>query len=361
MTGDPVVETRPGFAGVGRAPGGVGGLSGAPHIAIVKLSALGDIVHALPVAAAVRAARPDARVAWLVEARHASILRGHPALAEVIVVDTRGWRRARSPRAVATALRAMRALRRELRAARFDAAIDAQGNLKSGVVTRATGAAVRVGFAAARCRERANALFTNRHVVPGAAARHVVDQYLALLDGLGLPQPARPAFDLPGDAGAEAIVDEMFRSVGLKPRDRVIVLNPGAGRAAKRWPVTRFAELATGIARGGLGRPVVLWGPGERDAAESIARGGVAVLAPATDLGGLIALLRRARVLVAADTGPLHIAAALGVPCVGLYGPTSPERNGPYGAGHRTLRAPDEVMASIPTPAVLDAVTELLA
>jgi ADP-heptose:LPS heptosyltransferase len=261
----------------------------------------------------------------------------------------------------AEALGAIATLRRRLRAHRFDVAIDLQANLKGGVVTFATGAPSRVGFVASRCRERADALFTNRRVMPPPRARHVVDQYLALLGGLGLEPPARGRFELPTDAAAEGTIDDALSAAGLKPRDRLVVLNPGAGRVGKRWPVERFTELAACLAGDGIGRVVTLWGPGERDAAQAISRGGHAVLAPATDIPGLIALLRRSSVLVAADTGPLHIAAALGIPCVGLFGPTSAIRNGPYGDGHRTLQAPDARVGSIAVPAVLHAVTEILA
>jgi heptosyltransferase-1 len=331
------------------------------NVAIVKLSSLGDVVHTLPLACALRAARPEARISWLIEARHAPVLAGHPALADVIVVDTRRWRRARTPRAIVASIAAIRALRRHLRSQRFDAAIDAQGNLKSGVVTRVSGAPLRIGFARSHCREGANILFTNRRVTPAARARHVVDQNLTLLRGLDIPLPARGTFDVPVDAAAEASMDDAFAAAGLKPRDRIVVLNPGAGRARKLWPVERFAALAAAIVRDGLGRAVALWGPGEMETAERISRGGGAVLAPPTDITSLIALLRRTNVVVAADTGPLHLAAALGIPCVGLFGPTSPARNGPYGEGHRTLRAPDGRVESIEVAAVLHAVTELLA
>jgi heptosyltransferase I len=138
------------------------------------------------------------------------------------------------------------------------------------------------------------------------------------------------------------------------------VLNPGAGKPAKRWPVERFAELATRLGREASARVLVVWGPGEQAAAQRIARAPGAVLAPPTDLETLIAVVRRASAVVAADTGPLHVAAAVGVPCVGLYGPTSAARNGPYGAGHRTLSAPDGHMTSLAVPAVLAAVRELL-
>ncbi len=330
------------------------------NVAIVKLSALGDVVHALPVATALRAARSDARITWLVEARQAPVLRGHPAIDDVAVVDTRRWRRAREPQSLSVAVREIRALRRGLRARRFDVAIDAQGNLKSGILTAMTGAPLRVGFAAARCRERANALFTNRRVMPPASARHVVDQYLALLAPLGVTPPSRGQFHLPWNAAAEAAVDAAFAAAAAKPRDRLVVLNPGAARPQKRWDPARFRELAMRIRRDGLGRVLVLWGPEERGMAHAIADGDAAVLAPPTDLDGLVAVLRRASVLVTADTGPLHVAAALGVSCVGLFGPTSAVRNGPYGTGHRTLQAPDGRMTSIDVANVRHAVTEIL-
>jgi len=140
----------------------------------------------------------------------------------------------------------------------------------------------------------------------------------------------------------------------------VIALNPGAGRAAKRWPPARFAELARRL-RADLGATaLVLWGPAELGEAQAIARDSGALLAPPTDLPALLALLRRTRVLVAADTGPLHLAAALGVACVGLYGPTDPSRTGPYGPGHRVVRGRDGAMASVSVEPVLAAVAALL-
>ena len=118
------------------------------NIALVKLSSIGDVVHALPVAAALHAALPQARLAWIVERREAAVLRGHPSLSEIVPVDTRGWRRARTPLAVAETTGALVALGRHLRASRFDVAIDLQGLVKSGVITAATGAPLRIGFSA---------------------------------------------------------------------------------------------------------------------------------------------------------------------------------------------------------------------
>jgi lipopolysaccharide heptosyltransferase I len=332
------------------------------NVAIVKLSSLGDVVHALPVAAALRARLPEARITWMVERREAGLLRGHPAVDLVLPVDTRGWRRVRGWTDLCTVAGAVSAVLGRLRAGRYDVAIDLQGLLKSGLLTAATRAPLRVGFSARRCREPLSALFTNRRLTPPASARHVVDQQLALLVPLGIHE-VRPTFALPTDAVAERMVADFFAAAGVKPRDRVVVVNPGAGRVGKQWPVTHFASLTRRLA-GEMGATVlVVWGPSERERAEAIvagARPARALLAPATDLAALGAVLRRASVVVGGDTGPLHLGAALGVPCVGLYGPTDPARNGPYGTGHRTLRSADGRMASIAPEAVLSAVVALL-
>jgi lipopolysaccharide heptosyltransferase I len=332
----------------------------APRIALVKLSALGDVVHALPVAATLRAARPRARLVWIVERREAAVLREHPAVDEVIVADTRGWRRARQPAAVRAALAEARALRRRLVQWRFDVALDLQGLVKSGLVTVACGAPVRIGFVAGWGREPLHALFVNRRVRPPAAARHVVEQYLALLTALGVTE-RRLEFRLPTAPAVEARMEEWLATAGLKPHRRLVVLNPGAGRADKRWPVEHFAALARGVVHEAEAHVLVTWGPGEEGTARAIVESAAAaVLAPPTDLDALLALLRRASVVVAADTGPLHLAAGLGTPCVGLYGPTSAERNGPYGLGHRALASPHGTMASLTPAPVLAAVVEAL-
>lgn len=331
------------------------------NLVIVKLSALGDVVHALPVAATLRASLPAARITWVVERHESVVLDGHPAIDEIVTVDTRAWRRVRGLAGLAAAAARMAALARRLREGRFDVAIDPQGLIKSGILVAATRAPLRIGFHRAHCREPLSALFTNRRVTPPATARHVVDQYLALLAPLGIVDPVR-TFPLLANPAAEAAIDEAFAAAGLKPHDRVVVLNPGAGRADKRWPVERFRSLAARLATEAAAHVLVVWGPGEESAARAIAgpSGGRVVLAPPTDVHQLVAVLRRASVLVAADTGPLHIAAALGTPCVGLYGPTRAERNGPYGSGHRTLEGRDGRVGAVGVEDVLRAAVELL-
>lgn len=329
------------------------------RIAIVRLSALGDVVHALPVASALRARWPESRITWIVERRHGAILRDHPALDEVVTVDTRAWRTARRPGAVVAAATAILDVRRRLREASVDVTVNLQGLVKSGLVTWATAAPLRIGFTAAHCREPIAAVFTNRRVAPPPGARHVVDQYLSLLAALAIEPPERVEFPLPSDAAAETAIEDFFATRGIKPRDRVVVLNVGAARPSKRWPASRFVELARRLPPETGARVVVLWGPDEAGTARAIAESVPgATLAPPTDLFALVAVVRRASVVVAGDTGPIHLAAGLGVPCVGLFGPTSGIRNGPYGPGHRIVQSPDGTMASIAVDPVHDAVVE---
>ena len=331
------------------------------RIALVKLSSLGDVVHALPVAATVKRRLPDAHVTWVVERREALLLAGNPDVDVVVPIDTRSWRRRWRPRGMAATVSAVSVLRRRLRDGKFDVALDLQGLAKSGLVTVATGAPLRIGFDRRWGREgRLNALFTNRRVTPPADARHVVEQYLALLGPLGLGEPVRE-FSLPVQAWAEGRIEQVLMAAGLKPRDRLVVINPGAGRPDKRWSPERFRELATRLVDDLAANVVVVWGPSEQSAAYAIAAAQRGVLlAPPTDLTELIAVLRRASVMVAADTGPLHLAAAVGTPCVGLFGPTSAVRNGPFGRGHRVLQAPDGRMTSIEVDGVARLVADLL-
>ena len=322
--------------------------------AIVKLSSIGDVVHALPVAAALKRARPSAHVSWIVEAREATLVSGHPDVDEVIVADTRGWRR-RGAVGVREAWRLARALRRR----RFDVAVDLQGLLKSAIVTALTRAPRRIGFTAGASREWASACATNVRVRPPGRA-HVVEQYLALLGPLGISEPA-VEFRLPVDTVAASFVDRFLAESGVAPSDPLVLVNPGAGRPEKRWPRERFGELARRLtAETGI-RVVVVWGPGEERDAEAIAAEGGATRAPSTTLREMAALARRARLVIAADTGPLHIAAAVGTPCVGLFGPTSGVRNGPYGPDHRVLQGAGGRITAIAVDTVLDAATGLLA
>jgi lipopolysaccharide heptosyltransferase I len=321
-------------------------------VAIVKLSSIGDVVHALPVAAALKRHRAGTRVTWVAEAREATLLAGHPDVDDVIVADTRGWRR----RPGVSSCRSAWRLAHTLRARAFDVAVDLQALLKSGMVTGLTRAPRRIGFAPGWSRERASALFTTERVRPPDDARHVVDQYVSLLAPLGISRPPIE-FHLPHDPVAEAYVDGFLAGAGIRSTDRIVLMNPGAGRPDKRWPIESYREAARRLAAEPGVTVVALWGPEEEDDARAIGQ----AVAPATSLKQLLALARRARLIIAGDTGPLHIAAAAGVSCVGLYGPTSGVRNGPFGDRHRIVQSPGGRLAALPVDDVVAAATTLLA
>ncbi|HET8577315.1 MAG TPA: lipopolysaccharide heptosyltransferase I [Methylomirabilota bacterium] len=331
-------------------------------IAIVKLSSLGDVVHALPVARALRQGLPQAQLTWIVEAREYAILRDHPDLDAVVPVDTRLWRRLIwRPAGARQVWEKLGRLQTRIRATRFDVALDLQGLIKSGVLTAYTGAPLRIGFGPGRARERLSALFTNRHVTPPATAVHVVEQYLSLLAPLGVAAGA-PEFHVPVRPETERRMEEFLGERGVKRQDLLVAINPGAGRESKRWPVSHFRTLAARLASEPGVQLLLLWGPDEVHMARQIGEGlpVKAILAPPTDLDELASLLRRCALMIANDTGPLHLAAALGTPALGLFGPTRAERNGPYGSHCRGLQSPDGTMAALDPALAFEAARDLL-
>ncbi len=302
-------------------------------IVIVKLSAIGDVLHGVPVAVALKRAFPDARIGWAVEGRAADILAGHPAVDHLFRLP-RGW--LKSPAAVLS-------LRRQLHAFAPDVTIDLQGLLKSGVASWLSGARMRIGFAKPVAREQAWLAYTNR-VRP--VATHVVDRNCDLLVSLGI-RDSNPTFDMPRWPVSRARVRQWLGGLGLA--EVSVLINPGAGWASKLWPADRFAAVARGLhQRQGL-RSLVVWGGGaERQTAERIvaASDGAAMLAPDTSLQDLGELCRVSRMMISSDTGPLHLAAAVGTPCVGLFGPVPASRNGPYGRQHVCVEPPSEARPS---------------
>jgi heptosyltransferase-1 len=296
------------------------------RILIVRLGALGDIVHAIPVAAALRRAYPTARIDWLVSAKHRDILDLVPVIDRRLVINDRG--RASGG---ATLWAAVRELRRQ----RYDAAIDLQGLVKSAVLARSSGAARVLGFSPAYARESLASLFYTETYDGGRGGlfdpretRHVVEINLGVLGLLGM-SAGTPEF--PIDTVASRAAREAAEATG----GRYALLNPGAAWPNKRWPPERFGALAARL-RERQGLPsVVLWGPGEEALARETvaASGGAAVLSASTTIADVVAMARGTAVMVSGDTGPTHIASAVGAPIVGIYGPTRPSRNGPMSPG----------------------------
>jgi len=286
------------------------------RILIVRLGSLGDLVHTLPAVAALRRRFPHATIDWLVDAPHRSFLELVPIISSLVVLPAR------------TAA-AWLETRRELRARNYDVALDFQGLLKSAALARLSGAKRVIGFDRASLREgMAAPLYTERVEVDDS--RHVIRKNLQLVASIVGAQGATAfeRLEFPLAVTASAGIQQFLKSA----KTPFALLNPGAAWPNKRWPPDRFAAVARHLRdRHGLSS-VVLWGPGELDAANAIVRdsGGSAQLAPETGLPDLVGLAQHARLMISGDTGPTHIAGALGVPIVALFGPTTPVRNGPW-------------------------------
>ncbi len=292
------------------------------RVLIVRLGSLGDIVHAIPVAAALDRAFPAARIDWLVSAKHREILDLVPVVDRRLAIGDRGEAGDGAP---------MLAAIRELRRAHYDVALDLQGLLKSAALARSAGAGRVIGFSSRYVRESlARVFYTDAHD-PGGVP-HIVRQNLALLEPLGITAAA-PEFPI------DRVDSEMARQMSERTSGRYALLNPGATWPNKRWPPSRFAAVAASLGDRHRLASVVLWGPGEQPLAEAVvaAAAGAAILAPRTSIADLVALARGAALMVSGDTGPMHVAAAVGAPIVGIYGPTRPSRNGPWSPNDVTV------------------------
>lgn len=342
------------------------------RVLVVRVGAMGDVLHGMPAIAAMREALgDDADIGWAVEPRWASLLQAStnasprtpamPLVDRVHLVPTRAWSRA--PLSVATA-KSILALRRELRGAKYDTVLDLQGNVRSSVIARLTGAPRVIGPAAPR---EAPAAWLYRERVPFRTA-HVVEQ-AAEIASAALALPLTPgAAPLPVDAMAERWCDAIFtRSSGP-----AVLLAPTAGWGAKQWPAPKFAALAAHLAAQGCRVFVNASSPEDLTAREVVEGSGGQAEVLACTLPQLVAVVRRCALVVAGDTGPMHLAAALGRPVVALFGPTDPARNGPYDTAARVLRDPSSItdhrrhveaeqgLARIPVQDVAHAADELL-
>lgn len=337
------------------------------RLLIVRVGAMGDILHALPAVAALRGQWPHVHLGWALEPRWLPLLqdaRGRrPLVNSVHPVPTRLWKQ--RPVSLAT-LRSVAELRRELRAGQYDLAVDLQGSIRSAVIGRLAGASEGLAGSAAP-RERPARLLYGKRVLP--ESRHVVPQACELLGGaVGLALSPAPV-PLPADPAAEAAVTALLGSLPARP---LALLVPQAGWGAKQWPAERFGELARALHSHGLLPLVNSLGTADPLAAMVVQASGGLATPVDLPLPELIALTRRVALVVAGDTGPLHLAAALRRPVVALFGPTDPDRNGPWDTPARVLRhpasrtdhrrfgAPEEGLLHISTDEVLLRALDLL-
>lgn len=308
---------------------------------VLRMSALGDIIHTLPAVSALRESFPKATIDWLVDKKWAPLLEGNQTINSVITVDRGSWRDVIS------------AVRR-LRSNKYSMAIDFQSLYRSAIFGWLSGASKRLGFDADYSRESGATLFYTDVVNPHRL--HKVQHNLELAEAAGA-RTNEIRFSLPDASDAAEEVERILAAQGIGD---YFVLSPGGGWGSKCWPAERYGELHRGLVRKYGWQGIVSFGPGEKDLSERVCRsaGSPKPFVEMFDLRQLIALLRRARLLVAGDTGPLHLASALGTPVVGIYGPTDPSRNGPYWPRDVVVRKakPEETTyrrSKSPSPAML--------
>ncbi len=288
---------------------------------IVRMGSLGDLVHTLPAAGELRDSFPEASIDWLVDQHWRALLEGNPDINEVIPLDRTSWG------VILTCVR-------KLRAARYTCALDFQSLYRSAILAFASGAPRRVGFDHRYARESGAALLYTQRVMP--AGRHKVEHNMCLAESVGARR-GTPRFPVVGSPEADAYIASKLAESGLS---EFFVISAGGGWRSKCWPPERFGELHRELARHYAWRGVVSFSPAEKGLAEAVRRAAgepEPVLLP-MDLAQLTALLRRAKFAVGGDTGPLHLACAVGTPVVGLYGPTDPARNGPFSSSDIVVR-----------------------
>lgn len=290
-------------------------------ILLIKPSSLGDVVHSLPVLDALHRCFPEAEIHWLVAKGFEGLLEDHPMLKRVWIIHKDEWKKISR---IQTTVAELRTLFRDLRKERYDLVIDLQGLFRSGLIAKATGAPMRIGFKEAR--EGSTTFYT--HTVEGGKDIHAVDRYLRIPAFLGC-KVALVRFPFPRSTHS--------LSLALPVSGEYAVMVPGARKPVNRWPAQRFGELALRLPI----KTLVLGSRGDRVLAEEVVRasqGKAESIAGKTDIRGLIQVIRGARLMVSNDTGPMHIAAAFGIPVFALFGPANPVRTGPYGKGHTVIR-----------------------
>jgi lipopolysaccharide heptosyltransferase I len=294
------------------------------RLLVIKPSSFGDIIHALPILPLLRDQWPQTAIDWLVKEEWGELLLSQPELNEVLFFPK--------------TLSAWRALKKHFRRTRYDLVIDLQGLLRSGIASLMTGAPLRIGFAGSR--EGSRWCYTTRFE-PGSGSMHAVERNLDLLRQFGLPAVTTPTFPLPTSRAADDWLESLWRKEHLDHPESAVVIHPAARWKTKRWPAKRFAEVGDRLSAAHSARIFLIAGSEQSAQASEVVRHmqcRVVNLAGRTSLPQLMALLRRASLLISNDSGPMHLAAALGSPVIGIFGPTDPRRVGPYGAVNVALK-----------------------
>jgi 3-deoxy-D-manno-octulosonic-acid transferase/heptosyltransferase-1 len=306
-------------------------------ILIVKLSAIGDVVHTLPLLEVLRKNFPQARIDWVVEEEAGQIIKGHPMLDHVLISRRKAWQKSMTKRRERTAaLREMFRFIRNLRSHRYDLVIDLHGLFKSGILTGLSNAKRKIGFSGGR---EGNSLFLTERPYVVDYNQHALDRYLRTIDYLGINMYPWKG-DIPvGRSDRDAI--ESFILKNNLQNEKIVAVNPMARWNTKLWEPARFSLLADRVQKELNGKIVFTGSKQDRVVIGEIIGEMNTIpldLAGRTSLKALAYLYSKCFLLITTDTGPMHMAAAMGCPVVALFGPTAPWRTGPYGKGHRVIR-----------------------
>jgi len=345
------------------------------NILIVKLSAIGDVIHTLPALNAVRSHYPKAHITWLVEEDAAPLVEGHEALDRILVSRRKRWLKALRSSSLPGTIREIYGFIKALRDTRYDMILDFQALLKSGILIALARGDRKIGFGKGLEHMEHSYFFLNERILAVDMEIHALSRGMMLLDALGI-SPNEVEYRLPVSDHDRKKVDKLITRYGLADIEPLIAINPVAKWETKLWPNEKFAQLAEELMDTFHAKIVFTGAAGDRQTIQNIVsamNSRVVNLAGDTTLNMLAALYEKMDLVISTDTGPMHMAAAVGTPVVALFGPTAPWRTGPYGSAHQTIRAgldcspcfkrkceTKECMTSISVEQVLAATSSLL-
>ena len=314
------------------------------NILIVKLSAIGDVIHTLPALNAIRNYYPDANITWLVEEDAAPLVIGHKALDRVIVSKRKRWLKALKSLSLLSTIKDVHGFIKVLRDTRYDMILDFQALLKSGILIALARGQRKIGFGKGLEHMEHSYMFLNERIPAVDMEIHALTRGMVLLNAIGIPTN-EIEYKLPVSNDDCEKVDELMKRHDINGVKFLIAINPVAKWESKLWPKERFARLADMIIDEYDARIIFTGGSEDRHIIQDIMsamKGRALNLAGHTTLKMLAALYEKTALVISTDTGPMHLAAAMETPVVAIFGPTAPWRTGPYGSGHRVVRADPE-------------------
>lgn len=311
------------------------------NILIVKLSAIGDVIHTLPALNAVRKKYPDAHITWLVEEATYSVIKGHKALDKIIVSRRKTWLKGFAGRFCLKNIREACSFIKELRDTRYDLILDFQALLKSGVLIGLARGRRKIGFDKGMDHQEHSYIFLNERIKPVDMEVHALTRGMMLLESIGI-HSREAVFNVPISDRDRDAADDLLMQHGIKAPKALVAINPMAKWETKLWDNLKFSSLAERLIKQANADVIFTGGMEDHEAIEYIIsnmKTRAANLAGKTDLKTLAALYEKTSIVVSTDTGPMHLAAAIGTPVVALFGPTAPWRTGPFGPGHTIIKA----------------------